>query len=398
MEECLDQVTYSPRRWLVLVGTMLCQMGFGSIYTWSLFNAPLGQTHGWAVEQVAFSFSISALALAVGTLFSGNLQQTFGERKVAVACAIILGAGLITAAHMTSLWALYLTAGLIVGMADGIGYMMTLTNCIKWFPDKKGMISGFAIGAYGIGSFVFKYVNGYLLDSFGVMEAFLYWGIITFVIILLGSFLLKDAPVPKAVDLADKGEGTHEFTRKELLRCPQAWLLFVAFTGSCLGGLYVISIAKDVGMAMAGLTAAQAATAIAIIALANTAARFVVGVVSDYLERTKIVAVMFWVMILSVALILFKDLNYAWLLISIGGMAFAFGGNLSIFPVITSEFFGLRNSSKNYGLIYQGFGIGGILGGLVANATGSMLPTFYLILVFALAGSFIMMFITSPHR
>lgn len=386
-----------PNRFPVLLGTMIVQLGLGSLYTWSLFNAPLGKLHGWQIEQVALSFSISALALGLGTLLSGNLQNRFGERKVAAVCGLILGAGLMMAAQIDSLIALYLSAGLIVGLADGIGYMMTLTNCIKWFPEKKGLISGISIGCYGLGSLAFKYINAYFLDTFGVERAFVYWGACAMVLIVTGSIFLKDAP-DLMKGMRTVGEGNNEYTRGELFHIPQAYMLFTAFTAACLGGLYVISIAKDVGTQMAGLSAAEAGGAIAIIALCNTAGRFVVGFVSDYMERTKVVAVAFLIMIASVSIILFKSLDYAWLLVSIGGLAFAFGGNLSIFPAIVGEYFGLRNSSKNYGVIYQGFGIGGVLGGAIANVTHSLLPTFYLILGLSVIAFFIMLFIQPPHR
>ena len=184
-------------RIFILIGTMIAQLGLGTLYTWSMFNEPLGKLHGWTIEQVALSFSITSFALAVSTLFSGKLQEIFGAKKVVAVCGIILGLGLMFAAKMDSLDTLYISAGIIVGVADGIAYMITLTNCIKWFPNKKGIIAGLAIGCYGLGSLIFKYINAEFLKDFGVEDAFIYWGICAFVLVFIGAMLLKDANIQK---------------------------------------------------------------------------------------------------------------------------------------------------------------------------------------------------------
>ncbi|MGL5635105.1 MAG: L-lactate MFS transporter [Sarcina sp.] len=386
---------FKNNRYLILIGTMIAQIGLGTLYTWSLFNKPLGTIHSWRIEQVALSFSITSFSLAIGTLFSGKLQEIFGAKIVVIACSIVLGLGLIFAPRMNSLFLLYLFAGVIVGLADGIAYMLTLTNCIKWFPDKKGIIAGLSIGCYGIGSFIFKYVNSALLNNYGVVYAFMYWGILAFILIFLGALLLKDSPIEETnIDFSNtKGR---EYSRVELFTSPQAYLLFVAFLASCLGGLYVIGVAKNVGTELAGLSPIDAGNAVVIIALANTAGRFILGSLSDYITRTKVSALAFAIVTISSVVILFTKLNFLSFLLSVGGIAFAFGGNLTLFPTIVGEYFGLKNSSKNYGIIYQGFGIGGLLGGIIANIFNSLQTTFYLILFLGAIAFIIMLFLKAP--
>ncbi|MGL5647231.1 MAG: L-lactate MFS transporter [Clostridium sp.] len=383
------------KRIIILIGTMIAQLGLGTLYTWSLFNKPLGELHGWSVEQVVLSFSITSFSLAVGTLFSGKLQEMFGIKKVVIACSIILGLGLIIAPRMDSLTLLYIFAGVVVGAADGIAYMLTLTNCIKWFPEKKGIISGLSIGCYGLGSLIFKYINTGFLKDFGVVNAFMYWGICAFILIFIGGILLKDAVIKHTAENIAL-YGGREYTRGELFKSPQAYLLFIAFLASCLGGLYVIGAAKNVGTSLAHLTPADAGNAVAIIAIFNTVGRFVLGGLSDKIQRTKVAAIAFAVIIISSIIILFVPLNYELFLLSVGGIAFAFGGNLTVFPSVVGEYFGLANSSKNYGIIYQGFGIGGLLGGVVANVMGGLQPTFYLVLVLGIIAFVIMIFIKAP--
>jgi OFA family oxalate/formate antiporter-like MFS transporter len=75
-------------------------------------------------------------------------------KRVTIASGVLLGIGFFLTAHSSSLTMLWLSAGVLVGLADGAGYLLTLSNCVKWFPERKGLISAFSIGAYGLGSLV----------------------------------------------------------------------------------------------------------------------------------------------------------------------------------------------------------------------------------------------------
>lgn len=372
---------------------MLAQLGLGTLYTWSLFNAPLSLLHGWSLEQVVLSFSITSFCLAIGTLFAGKLQETFGIRIVVAACAIILGLGLAFAPKFNNLIELYISAGVIVGLVNGIAYILTLSNCLKWFPDHKGVISSVSIGCYGLGSLIFKYINADLIKNTGIVHAFMYWGLMAFILVFIGALFLKDAPktVSSSVSSVVK-----EFNWPELFKEPSAYLLFIAFFSSCLSGLYLIGTAKNIGILFAHLSPAMAGSAVALVAIFNTLGRLILGSLSDRLQRTKVSAFAFLLMFIGIIILLFVPLSMTTFTISIALIAFAFGGNLTIFPAIVSEYFGLTNHSKNYGVIYQGFGIGGLLGGVVANVMGGFKPTFWLMLLVAILSILIMVFIKPP--
>lgn len=380
-------------RILILIGTMLAQLGLGTLYTWSLFNAPLSHLHGWSLEQVVLSFSITSFCLAIGTLFAGKLQETFGIRIVVAACAIILGLGLAFAPKFDNLIELYISAGVIVGLVNGIAYILTLSNCLKWFPDHKGVISSVSIGCYGLGSLIFKYINADLIKNTGIVHAFMYWGLMAFILVFIGALFLKDAPktVSSSVSSVVK-----EFNWPELFKEPSAYLLFIAFFSSCLSGLYLIGTAKNIGILFAHLSPAMAGSAVALVAIFNTLGRLILGSLSDRLPRTKVSAFAFLLMFIGIIILLFVPLSMITFTVSIALIAFAFGGNLTIFPAIVSEYFGLTNHSKNYGVIYQGFGIGGLLGGVVANVMGGFKPTFWLMLLVAILSILIMVFIKPP--
>ena len=367
----------SEHRWLIVLGTVIAQLGLGSIFTWSLFNQPLVDKFGWQLSEVAITFSITSFALAFSTLAAGKLQDKLGIRKLVSIAGLILGIGLILTSKVSSLSILYITTGIIVGAADGIAYIVLLSNCIKWFPEKKGLISGITNGAYGIGSLIFKYINENLINSKGVSEVFLYWGFIVIVLVLAGAQLLKDAPVVTSSVNSDLHE--NEFSVVEMIKTREAYTLFIIFFTACMSGLYLIGIVRDIGVQLAGLQPTVAANAVAMVAIFNTAGRIILGALSDKVGRLKVVTFTLTITTIAVFVLSFVHLNFELFFVCVAGIAFSFGGNITVFPPIVGDFFGLNNQIKNYGIIYQGFGFGALSGLFIAAVAGGFKPTFMVI-------------------
>lgn len=380
----------ASKRWLIVLGTVIMQMGLGTIYTWSLFNAHLVSKFGWELSSVSITFSITSFALAFATLFAGKLQDRFGLRRLTAAAGILLGLGLMLSSQASSLPVFYLLAGVVVGYADGTAYITSLSNLMKWFPKNKGLISGVSVGAYGTGSLIFKYINGSLIESAGVSNAFLYWGLIVMVMIVTGSLLVREAPAaapvagaPAASAAGNRASGAavlpKDYTVKEMLRTKEAYLLFVIFFTACMSGLYLIGIVKDIGVQLAGLDVAAAANAVAMIAIFNTAGRLILGALSDKMNRLKLISFTLAVTAVAMFTLSYATLSYGLFFACVAAIAFCFGGNITIFPAIVSDFFGLKNHSKNYGIVYQGFGIGALSGSFIAAFLGGFKPTFIII-------------------
>ncbi|MDF9840910.1 MULTISPECIES: OFA family MFS transporter [unclassified Paenibacillus] len=396
------------KKWLIVLGTVIMQMGLGTIYTWSLFNAQLVSKFGWELSSVSITFSITSFALAFATLFAGKLQDRFGLRRLTAAAGIMLGLGLILSSQASSLPMFYLLAGVVVGYADGTAYITSLSNLIKWFPKNKGLISGVSVGAYGTGSLIFKYINGSLIESQGVSGAFLYWGIIVMIMIVIGSMLVREAPAAapagtKAVSGRSAAAGgavipAKDYTVKEMLRTKEAYLLFVIFFTACMSGLYLIGIVKDIGVTLAGLDVAAAANAVAMIAIFNTAGRLILGALSDRMSRLKLLSITLAVTAAAMFTLSYAALNYGLFFICVAAIAFCFGGNITIFPAIVSDFFGLKNHSKNYGVIYQGFGIGALSGSFIAALLGGFKPTFIIIGLLCILACLIAVSLKAPGQ
>lgn len=380
----------------IVLGTIIAQMGLGTIYTWSLFNQPLVEHFGWSLSAVATTFSITSFSLAFATLFAGRIQERIGIRRLTLFAGIALGLGLMASSGVSSLLGMYLLMGVVVGFADGTAYITTLSNLIKWFPERKGLIAGVSVGAFGTGSLVFKYVNSYLIAQAGVSQAFFYWGVIAMAMIGCGSLLLREPPTVSANGKTQVSYGKQDFTLGEMLGTKEAYLLFVIFFTACMSGLYLIGVVKDIGVQMAGMDLHMAANAVSAIAIFNTIGRIILGALSDKVGRLRVVSGTLLVTTLAVAVMAFLPLTPVLFFLCVSAIAFCFGGNITVFPAIVGDFFGLKHHSKNYGVIYQGFGIGALSGSFIAAKLGGFHATFIVIAVMSALSLLITLWIKPP--
>ncbi|MGB7803497.1 L-lactate MFS transporter [Buttiauxella sp.] len=392
----MNNANYNRTRWLTLIGTIITQFALGSVYTWSLFNSALSQKLGEPISQVAFSFGLLSLGLAISSSVAGKLQERFGVRNVTMAAGVLLGVGFFLTAHSDNLLMLWLSAGVLVGLADGAGYLITLSNCVKWFPERKGLISALAIGSYGLGSLGFKYIDTHLLATVGLESTFMIWGGLAMVMILFGSMLMKDAPLQEVKTAS--GVAEKDYTLAESMRQPQYWMLAIMFLTACMSGLYVIGVAKDIAQGMVHLTAESAANAVTVIAIANLSGRLVLGILSDKIARIRVITIGQVISLVGMAALLFAPLNEATFFAAIACVAFNFGGTITVYPSLVSEFFGLNNLTKNYGVIYLGFGIGSICGSIIASVFGGFYVTFCVIFALLILSLAISTTIRQPAR
>lgn len=387
---------YQRTRMLTLIGTIITQFALGSVYTWSLFNGQLAHKLDAPISQVAFSFGLLSLGLAIASSLAGKLQERFGVRNVTIGAGVLMAVGFWLTAHADNLMMLYLSAGILVGLADGAGYLMTLSNCVKWFPERKGLISACSIGAYGLGSLGFKFICGALLTNYGLENTFMIWGVLAMTMIIVGALMMRDAPVQQAG--GDLQAQAKDYTLAQSVRLPQYWMLALMFLTACMSGLYVIGVAKDIGEGMVHLSTQTAANAVTIIAIANLSGRLILGVLSDKMARIRVISLAQIVSLVGMSILLFTRMNETSFFLSLACVAFSFGGTITVFPSLVSDFFGLNNLTKNYGLIYLGFGIGSVMGSLVASVFGGFTVTFSLIMTLLVISLVLSLSIRLPNR
>lgn len=354
-------------RWRVVLGGILSNFCAGMLYSWSIYVNPLMEAHGWERGAVSLAMSIATLVIPISMIPAAKILAKQGPTKTALIGTIFLVLGLAVAGLTASLPLLYLGFGVLGGIGVGFIYGTPIATCVKWFPDKKGLISGLAVGGFGLGSIVFAPICTSVIASLGPNTTFLIQGAITLVGMLIGAPLMKAAPdgfKPEGwnppVAAAASGS-SHDYTSAEMLKTKQYWFLLIMYLFANMSGLMVIGHASPIAQAVAGLTAAQAGAIVSVLSIANTAGRFMSGALCDKLGAKRVVTIIY--IINAVLLVALQFLtNFATIALGIGGLAVCFGAMMGAYPSLVVDYFGVKYSGPNYARIFLAYGIGGIIG------------------------------------
>jgi len=372
------------KKYFVVLGAVFIQVCLGAIYAWSLYNQPLADKFGWDKDGILLAYSIAIFVFAATTIVSGRLYDKLGPKVIAVIGGVLYGLGMILSAYVTQLWQLYLTYGVIAGIGVGFAYVSPLTTCVKWFPKHKGFITGVAVGAFGSGSMIFKGLIETLLTRTGVANTFIWLGLIFATMVIIGGALLA-LPDKDPHSALSKGPN-EDMTFKHMIGTTRFWYLWFMYLLATTPGLLVIGLAKDIGVDKVGLTPAVAASAVTVIALFNASGRLIWGSLSDKFGRINVVAIMFVITIASLLTKALIPLNQVIYYLTLIGVAFSFGGFLSVFPVITADFFGLKHLGGNYGIIFQAYGIAALIGPFIKGMTRDYTQAFLIAAAFGIVG------------
>ncbi len=377
-------------RWGVVLGAVLIQLALGAIYAWSVFTPALNEA-GWSKVETQAVFALGLASFAVVMVFAGRLLVKLGPRALAVLGGLVLGAGYALAGLVgaTSFWAVALGVGLIGGAGIGLAYVVPIAVGMRWFPDRKGMITGLAVAGFGFGAMGWVKLAGAwggLIERVGLSGTFLTYGFAFAGLILVGSLWMRMppkgwAPPGVAAAVAREGrKGKEDFSTSAMLRTPQFYLIFLTFAVSAGSGLMAIGLMKLYPMEALqarGLSLAEASavagTAMAVFfSLANGIGRIAWGTISDRLGRRRSVMVMAG----SQAVFLFAFTAMAgtpWLLyLGAALIGFNFGGNFALFPAITADTFGNDRVGQNYPFVFLSYGVGGIAFPLLGGVLGDL--------------------------
>jgi OFA family oxalate/formate antiporter-like MFS transporter len=378
-------------RGLVVVGAILIQLALGAIYAWSVFTPSLKKA-GWSAENTQWVFAIGLASFAIFMVFAGKKLTSWGPQKLSWLGGIVLGAGYLLAGLIggTSFWALLILIGLIGGAGIGFAYVVPIAVGMRWFPDKKGMITGLAVAGFGFGAMLWVKLAGEwgnFIASLGLSNTFIIYGIAFALMVIVGGLWMRFPPAdwkPAGYEAKQassaKTTSALEFTSDEMLKKIQFYLIFLTFVFSAGAGLMSIGLMKLYPMEAlqnAGLSPEQASaiagTAMAVFfSLANGLGRIIWGLISDKLGRKNSILIMTATQ--GIIVILFTYMAGSELLLYLGAtlIGFNFGGNFALFPTITADTFGAKHVGQNYPFIFLAYGVGGILGPILGGKMGDL--------------------------
>ncbi|MBN2181189.1 MAG: OFA family MFS transporter [Sedimentisphaerales bacterium] len=346
------------------------------------------QVFSFSETQTSWIFSAGLASFAIVMILAGRLQDKYGPRIIAIIGGAVLGAGYIIAAFTgTAFIPMLVFIGIVGGAGIGMGYVCPIAACVKWFPDLKGLITGLAVAGFGAGAFIFVKLAGAwgdLIATQGVNGTFLVFGIIFAVSVIIGSFLLSNPPAgfkPSGWEPPAPKEGAAKIEVKNLtqgqtIKTIQFWMIWLAFVFSAGCGLMVIKCLKNFGQFEGGLSAAAAGSALGLLALFNGLGRVVWGTISQKITARNSVILMCILQALMMFILIKMGSSATTLAIAACWIGFNFGGNFALFPLLTLENFGPKNLGANYGVVFTSYGVGGILGPVMAGKVWDAMGTF----------------------
>ena len=363
-----------PSRWWRVVGGLSMNLALGTLYAWSVFVAPLEKQFGWKRADTSMVFTIAVMVFALTFVVAGRIQDKIGPFYCSLAGGILVSLGFFLCSYTHSLTYLFICFGVIGGLGNGFGYATPIPVMAKWFPDKRGLAVGLAVGGYGAGSAIFGPLAQFkLIPTYGLATTFQILGAAFFVMTMIGALLLKNPPAgyrPEGWTPAAASKSaatTREFSPAEVLRTPTFYLMWVAYALGCSAGLMVISqlvpFAKSVGLT---------ATAVMVMpmvvgAAGNASGRILSGWMSEKLGRINVLRLMIGISMVAMPLLYAAGDSVPLLFLAVFVVYWCYGTQLSVNGAATADFWGTKNAGINYGMLFTAWGVAGVIGSYIGG-------------------------------
>jgi MFS transporter, OFA family, oxalate/formate antiporter len=394
------------RRSIAVAGVLL-QIALGAVYAWSVFRVPLAKQFGWSISEVTLTFTISIFVLGIAAFFGGLWLNRRGPRIVALTGGFLYGIGVFLASFSDhKLWWLYLSYGVIGGIGLGFSYIVPVAVLVKWFPDRRGLITGIAVGGFGAGALVTAPVATRLIQSVGVLQTFAYLGIAFLIVTVAAGYFMQNPPegwtpkgwAPTASQTSQRS--SRDYTLAEALRTWQWWALWLLLFLNTCAGISVISQESPLFQELAWVSAVTAASMVGIVSIGNAFGRVFWAWASDSITRRATFAVMF----LGQAVLFWflPSVNIPAVLTLVSFVILmCYGGGFGTMPAFAADYFGSKNVGPIYGLMLTAWGFASAFGPLLIahmrQASGTYRGALHVI-AGVMAVSVVLPMIVSPPR
>jgi len=335
---------HTSKRWGIAMAGVVMQISLGAVYAWSVFRVPLSKQFGWSTSEVTLTFTIAIFAVGFAAFFGGLWMNRQGPRVVAVTGGVLYGLGVFLASFSDhKLWWLYLTYGVIGGTGLGLAYIVPVSVLVKWFPDKRGLLTGIAVGGFGAGALVTARVATRLIQSVGVLRTFAYLGVAYLVVTSVAGWFMQNPPsgwtpvgwTPKESGQASQ-RAAQDYSLSAALHTWQWWALWLLLFLNTSAGISLISQESPMFQELGHVTAIAAAGMVGVAAIGNALGRVFWAWASDTVTRRMTFLLMF-----ASQVLLFWLLPYMHSEVTITFVAFlilmCYGGGFGTMPACSGR-------------------------------------------------------------
>ena len=349
----------TSNRWLIAAAAIVTQVCLGAVYGWSVFVAPLVAMTGWSLTQVSLTFTLAIAFLGVGTILGGLWQDRAGPRPVATLAGILYGVGYLLAGWFVaerSLVGLYLSYGVLGGIGMGMGYITPVATLTKWFPDRRGLMTGVAVAGYGAGALVMSPFAARSVAARGVAATFEVLGIVYLVLIVAAARFYSHPPAGwrpegwQPTGSVVRAASTYDFSVPEAMRTRTFWTLWLMLFLNVSAGIMIISQASPMAQQLAHMTPVAAAGMVGVISMFNGAGRVLWAWASDSIGRARVYLLLY--MIQAAIFFALPHLTSVTLFsAALAIIGLCYGGGFGTMPSFTADFFGSKFMGGIYGWI-----------------------------------------------
>ena len=389
-------MNYQRKRWVVLIASCIINLCIGSLYAWSVFAAPMAKHLGVEPGSLAIIFTITNAVGPITMITGGRINDLLGPKWVIFVGGILYGAGFIISGFSNSMTMLALGYGIGCGLAMGMIYGCTISNSIKFFPDKRGLVGGIATATFGFSSVLMPPIVNYLINQFGVLNTFRYIGIVFLILICLCAFAIEKCPegyIPESMKNSSikKQEAVINKNWSQMLKDPTFYLMFLLLICGAFYGLMVISQASPIAQNLIKVAPSTAAVCVSVLALFNVGGRICAGLLSDLIGRINTLLAMLVVSVFALGLLsTCGEGDLTKFMIGISLIGISFGAFMGVFPGFTADQFGPKNNSVNYGIMFIAFALAGVFGPIILKNVysryGVYTNAFYIGIMLAIIG------------
>lgn len=398
--------SHQHNRWMIAAAGVFMQVALGAIYAWSVFRTPLVKQLHASISDVSLTFTIAIFTVGWSAFIGGLWMRSKGPRVVGVTGGVLYGLGVALAGFAGhGLWVLYLCYGVIGGTGIGLAYIVPIATLVKWFPDRRGFITGVAVAGFGAGALVTAPIATRLIQSIGVLHTFVWLGCASLVLVAGSAIFMVTPPIgwhpegwePTASQGAASADG---FTLRTSLTTWQWYALWVLLFFNVSAGISIISQAAPMVQEVTGVNATVAATMVGIISIANGAGRFIWAWLSDLVGRRQVFLAMF---LLQAALFAVLPKVHSFSLFTAVAVVIllCYGGGFGTMPAFCADYFGSREVGSIYGLMLTAWGFGSVLGPIliarIRQSTGEYAQALLIIAAIMIAAAVVPLFIKAPN-
>ena len=416
-----DRIVAGPRfnRWFVPPAALAIHLCIGMAYGMSVFWLPMTRlipnaaascasqgffaelfttTCNWSVPTVTPIFEIFIAVLGISAAIWGGWLEHAGPRKAGFIAALCWGGGLVllgVAVSVHQLWLVYLVS-VLCGVGQGLGYITPVSTLIKWFPDRRGMATGFAIMGYGGGAMIGAPLAVWVMAHSahtgisGVPLALAVLGVAYFIAMSAGAFGFRVAPTgwkPTGWTLPATQQNNAMITQRHVhvnrvWGIPQFWLIWGVLCMNVTAGIGVIAMAspmlqdvfgaKLLGIqSIAALTPVQKAAIVAaaaglvgLISLFNSIGRIFWAALSDKIGRKTTYYTFFILGIVLYCLMpTWGHLGLPLMFVaSICVILTMYGGGFATVPAYLADIFGTQMVGAIHGRLITAWAVAGVAG------------------------------------